>query len=163
MLFLEGWECLNNKFHEIIAKISFSVVWKLNSNFFAWLENNLFVREWVHLALNFRAKLQVLNKVSNKELSVCTKDAKMGREQKQMVLQEILFNCTPGLWFYFYVYTILSTSIYDLVLVYVCHFHHHFLLHLIVSQIWPLSRYSCCYLGSLHPRNFFQKLCPSDP
>ena len=23
----------------------------------------------------------------------------------------------------------------------------------IVSQIWPLSRYSCCYLGSLHPRN----------
>ena len=91
--------------HEIISKISFSVVWKLNSNFFAWLENNLFVREWVHLALNFRAKLQVLNKVSNKELSVCTKDAKMGREQKQMVLQEILFKCTPGLWFYgFYFY-----------------------------------------------------------
>ena len=25
----------------------------------------------------------------------------------------------------------------------------------IVSQICPLSRYSCCYLGSLHPRNFF--------
>ena len=23
-----------------------------------------------------------------------------------------------------------------------------------VTQIWPLSRYSCCYLGSLHPRNF---------
>ena len=46
----------------------------------------------------------------------------------------------------------LSTSIYDLVLLYVCHFHHHY--HLIVSQIWPLSRYSCCYLGSLHPRNF---------
>ena len=23
-----------------------------------------------------------------------------------------------------------------------------------VSQIWPLSRYSCFYLGSLHPRNF---------
>ena len=45
----------------------------------------------------------------------------------------------------------LSTSIYDLVLLYVCHFHHY----LIVSQIWPLSRYSCCYLGSLHPRNFF--------
>ena len=22
------------------------------------------------------------------------------------------------------------------------------------SQIWPLSRYSCFYLGSLHPRNF---------
>ena len=40
-------------------------------------------------------------------------------------------------------------------LIYVCHFHHHFLLlHLIVSQIWPLSRYSCFYLGSLHPRNF---------
>ena len=24
----------------------------------------------------------------------------------------------------------------------------------IVVQMWPLSRYSCCYLGSLHPRNF---------
>ena len=23
-----------------------------------------------------------------------------------------------------------------------------------VIQIWPLSRYSCFYLGSLHPRNF---------
>ena len=23
-----------------------------------------------------------------------------------------------------------------------------------VVQLWPLSRYSCCYLGSLHPRNF---------
>ena len=44
----------------------------------------------------------------------------------------------------------LSTSIYDFVLIYVCHFHHY---HLIVSQIW-LSRYSCFYLGSLHPRNF---------
>ena len=37
---------------------------------------------------------------------------------------------------------LLSTSIYDLVLIYVCHFHHH-CHHLIVSQIWPLSRYSC--------------------
>ena len=26
-----------------------------------------------------------------------------------------------------------------------------------VSQIWPLSRYSCFYLGSLHPRNFVLK------
>ena len=25
----------------------------------------------------------------------------------------------------------------------------------VVIQIWPLSRYSCFYLGSLHPRNFF--------
>ena len=48
---------------------------------------------------------------------------------------------------------ILSTSIYDLVLIYVCHFHHHFLL-LTVIQIWPLSIYSCFYLGSLHPSNF---------
>ena len=23
-----------------------------------------------------------------------------------------------------------------------------------VAQLWPLSRYSCCYLGSLHPRSF---------
>ena len=42
-----------------------------------------------------------------------------------------------------------STSIYDLVLLDVCHFHHH---QVIVTQIWPLSRYSCLYLGSLHPR-----------
>ena len=26
------------------------------------------------------------------------------------------------------------------------------------SQIWPLSRYSCFYLGSLHPRNFRKKI-----
>ena len=50
----------------------------------------------------------------------------------------------------------LSTSIYDLVLIYVCHFHHHHPLK--VSQILPLLRYSCCYLGSLHPRNFMQKI-----
>ena len=50
----------------------------------------------------------------------------------------------------------LSTSIYDLVLIYVCHFHHHHPLR--VSQIWPVSRYSCCYLGSLHPRNFVKKV-----
>ena len=29
----------------------------------------------------------------------------------------------------------------------------------IVSQIWLLSRYSCCYLGSLHPRNLKNKVC----
>ena len=50
-----------------------------------------------------------------------------------------------------YSFVKLSTSIYDLVLIYVCHFHHH-------PQTFPqfrtLSRYSCCYLGSLHPRNF---------
>ena len=28
-----------------------------------------------------------------------------------------------------------------------------------VIQIWPLSRYSCFYLGSLHPRNFLFKVC----
>ena len=28
------------------------------------------------------------------------------------------------------------------------------------SQIWPLSRYSCFYLGSLHPRNFSTKTVP---
>ena len=31
----------------------------------------------------------------------------------------------------------------------------------IASQIWPLSRYSCCYLGSLHPRNFQKNVCSS--
>ena len=35
-----------------------------------------------------------------------------------------------------------STSIYDLVLINVCHFH------LSVAQIMALSRYSCLYLGS---------------
>ena len=30
-----------------------------------------------------------------------------------------------------------------------------------VIQIWPLSRYSCFYLGSLHPRNFDYKRCLS--
>ena len=56
---------------------------------------------------------------------------------------------------------LLSTSIYDLVLIYVCHFHHHFLLLLTVNQILyfssfslVLSRYSCFYLGSQHPRIF---------
>ena len=54
--------------------------------------------------------------------------------------------------------TILSTSIYDLVLIYVCHFHHH---HpaLTFPQIWLISRYSCCYLGSLHPWNFAIRIC----
>ena len=27
----------------------------------------------------------------------------------------------------------------------------------IISQIWPLSRYSCCYLGSLYPRNLLNQ------
>ena len=43
----------------------------------------------------------------------------------------------------------LSTSIYDLVLIYVCHFHHH---PLRVTQITQLLKYSCWYLGSPHPR-----------
>ena len=34
---------------------------------------------------------------------------------------------------------------HDLVVIDVCHFHHH---QVIVTQIWPLSRYSCLYLGS---------------
>ena len=49
----------------------------------------------------------------------------------------------------------LSTSIYDFVLLYVCHFHYPH--GLTFPQIWPLSRYSCLtaytmYLGSMHPR-----------
>ena len=54
---------------------------------------------------------------------------------------------------------ILSTSIYDLVLIYVCHFHHHFfLLRVTFPQFRTLSRYSCCHLGSLHSRNFFETI-----
>ena len=48
----------------------------------------------------------------------------------------------------------LSTSIYDLVLIYVCHFLHH---PLRITQITQLSRYSCLYLGSLHPRIYLSK------
>ena len=45
------------------------------------------------------------------------------------------------------------TSVYDLVLLHVCHFHHY---HLIDVQL-SLSRYSCLHLGSLHPRIFINK------
>ena len=57
-----------------------------------------------------------------------------------------------------FLFDLLSTSIYDLVLIYVCHFHHHdFLLTVnqnmyFSSSLFVLSRYSCFYLGSLHPR-----------
>ena len=53
---------------------------------------------------------------------------------------------------------LLSTSIYDLVLLDVCHFHHHHVTHTFLSNhrdssvFSHLSRYSCLYLGSLHPR-----------
>ena len=50
---------------------------------------------------------------------------------------------------------LLSTSIYDLVLIYVCHFHHHHHHpHLTFLSYHWLSRYSCLHLGSLHPRIF---------
>ena len=39
----------------------------------------------------------------------------------------------------------LSRSIYDLVLINICHFHHHWL---IVTQNWSVWRYSCLYLES---------------
>ena len=44
--------------------------------------------------------------------------------------------------------SILSTSIYDLVLIYVCHFHHHHHHHPVIflSNHGP-SRYSCLHLG----------------
>ena len=48
---------------------------------------------------------------------------------------------------------ILSTSIYDLVLIYVCHFHHQHHQKTFLSN-QGLSRYSCLHLGSLHPRIF---------
>ena len=50
----------------------------------------------------------------------------------------------------------LSTNIYDLELLDVCHFHHHTFLsnHGDSSVFSPLSRYSCLHLGSLHPRIF---------
>ena len=52
---------------------------------------------------------------------------------------------------YYCILNFLSTSIYDLVLLNVCHFHHH---QVTFPQIRPLSRYSCLHLGSLHPRIF---------
>ena len=51
--------------------------------------------------------------------------------------------------------SILSTSIYDLVLINVCHFH----LLLSVAQITAISRFSCLYLGSLHPRISYTVRC----
>ena len=48
---------------------------------------------------------------------------------------------------------LLSTSIYDLVLIYVCHFHHYHQGTFLSNQ--GLSRYSCLHLGSLHPRIFW--------
>ena len=44
-------------------------------------------------------------------------------------------------------------------LIYVCHFHHHFLLRVTFPQFRTLSRYSCLHLGSLHPRILTTKLC----
>ena len=35
----------------------------------------------------------------------------------------------------------LSTSIYDLMLIYVCHFHHHFLLLLLLLLQWSLVKF----------------------
>ena len=46
---------------------------------------------------------------------------------------------------------ILSMSIYDLVLIYVCHFHHQDHPVIFLSN-HGLSRYSSLHLGSLHPR-----------
>ena len=43
--------------------------------------------------------------------------------------------------------TKLSTSIYDLLLTHVCHFHHH-PHHQSFPQIWHLSKCSCLNLGS---------------
>ena len=51
----------------------------------------------------------------------------------------------------------LSTSIYDLVLIYVCHFLHHHLQGTFLSN-QRLSRYSRLHLGSLHPRIFYKKI-----
>ena len=48
----------------------------------------------------------------------------------------------------------LSTSIYDLVLIYVCHFHHYHQGTFLSNH--GLSRCSCLHLGSLHPRILFQ-------
>ena len=50
------------------------------------------------------------------------------------------------IFFDFFVALKLSMSIYDLVLLNLCHFHHH--QPLIVTQITQRSRYLCFYLGS---------------
>ena len=47
----------------------------------------------------------------------------------------------------------LSTSIYNLVLIHVCHFHHQHHHKTFLSN-HGLSRYSCLHLRSLHPRIF---------
>ena len=75
---------------------------------------------------------------------------KLAAAKRQKLKKMKLWNSDP-FDFLHLLFFLLSTIIYDLVLIYVCHFHHH-LLHLTVSQITALSRYSCLYLGSLHPR-----------
>ena len=50
---------------------------------------------------------------------------------------------------------LLSTSIYDLVLIYVCHFLHHHPDTFLSNH--GLLRYSCLHLGSLHPRILLQE------
>ena len=57
--------------------------------------------------------------------------------------------------------SMLSTSIYDIVLLDVCHFHHHHHHLLIFPQIRPLSRYSCLHLGSCIPEIFSLKCSTS--
>ena len=45
----------------------------------------------------------------------------------------------------------LSTSIYDLVLIYVCHFHHHFLLQLPLLKFDQFDRYRDTRASILDP------------
>ena len=66
-----------------------------------------------------------------------------------------------SLWFNLgekWMYLKLSTSIYVLMLLNVCHFHHpHH--HQSFPQIRPILRYSCLYLESLHPRILKTDIC----
>ena len=54
-------------------------------------------------------------------------------------------------------YIIISTSIYDLVLLDVCHFNHHH--QLIVTQILRIYRDTRAYILDLASRNFHTALC----
>ena len=71
---------------------------------------------------------------------VCDEDRDFGLSWEEVASCEVRMN-----------FMFLSTSIYDLVLIYVCHFHHH---QCNGCSTLALSRYSCVYFGSLHPRNF---------
>ena len=72
----------------------------------------------------------------------------------------------PGLALHFQIVNtkkdLLSTRIYDLVFINVCHFHHHLLLHLTVSQITVTIEILVLISWILHPRILLTDPCSKE-